>query len=202
MSEVDRFVYFIRREDGEGPIKIGCSQSPDGRLATMMSWSPYPLVIAALIPGDGDLELRFHAHLGAAWSHGEWFLPTPAVLDVLERVAAGAFDLAELPPKGVRHSRPRKQVDRTWTEGRRYRARLSRLFYRSGLREPKDVKGAAESFDLLGAEEQAAASELIGAHLRDPVARGVLFDAPWALREYSEWAKKNGAPPLTIGRAA
>lgn len=198
----ETFVYFLRRADGEGPVKIGCSHWPVGRLATMMAWSPYPLALVATIPGDGKLELRFHALLGSAWSHGEWFHPTPAALGVLERVAAGTFDLAELPAKGVRHSRPRTASDRKWTDGMKYENRLRRLLYRSGIHETRDVEAAAKTFDQLAGAERDAARELIEAHLREPLARGYLFDAPWAIREYAVWAKKHGAPPLTISKAA
>lgn len=198
-----RFVYFMRPVGiPDAPVKIGCSQEPEGRLATMMAWSPFPLAIIARMEGSEDLERRFHAHLMDSWSHGEWFRATAAVLTTLESIQAGTFDLGLLPAKGKRPGAGRGMPRGKWSAGMRYRSRLNRLLYRSGIKEPEDVTHAGEVFDRLSGAEQVAARELIEAHLSDPVARGRLLDTPWAISEYSAWAKKHGAPPLTIAKAA
>lgn len=196
------FIYFLRRADGEGPVKIGCSQAPEERLATMMSWSPYPLAMLTKIAGDETLELRFHARLATSWSHGEWFSGTADALSVVDRVVGGDFDFAELPEKGKRCVRPRDYRRVKWTDGMKLRSRLQRLFSRSGIREPDDVKAASEAFDTLSPSEQVTARALIDAHLKNPTVRGQLERHAWCASTYSAWAAKNGAPPLVIAAAA
>jgi hypothetical protein len=93
----DPSVYFVRRADGEGPVKIGCSQSPLTRLAQLTYWAPYPLVLVASVPGDEQLERRFHAKFAADHSHSEWFQPSQELSRVVAAVAAGEFDFDSLP---------------------------------------------------------------------------------------------------------
>jgi hypothetical protein len=92
------FVYFVRRADGEGPVKIGCSAWPTERLSALMCWSPYELEIVATWPGDEDVERQFHALFTHLHSHREWFKPAPELQDVIEAVRAGTFDPVILPP--------------------------------------------------------------------------------------------------------
>lgn len=99
-------VYFIRREDGEGPIKIGCSDYPAGRLAAFDAGSPYPLAMIASLPGSEVLEQRFHAHFLAHWTRREWFSPAPELLQVIQEINGGIFDPAVLPaPKRLPYNR-------------------------------------------------------------------------------------------------
>ena len=100
---MNRFIYFIRRINGEGPIKIGCSYFPATRLREIASWSPYPLGLIAECEGDDRQERRLHNFLYDSHSHGEWFHPTEEVLSVVAAVKAGvplesAADLSA--PKG------------------------------------------------------------------------------------------------------
>ena len=44
-------VYFMRRADGIGPIKIGHSKSPSQRLRSTQIWSPEILEVVASAPG-------------------------------------------------------------------------------------------------------------------------------------------------------
>lgn len=132
------FVYFIRRADGEGPVKIGCSQEPQNRLLALTAWSPYVLAIVASIPGDEALERRFHARFSAQHSHREWFSPSPELTLVMAQVAAGEFDVSTLPtPKRLHGGAPRPR----WTEEARLNAsnshRLARL-RRHGVHLPDE----------------------------------------------------------------
>lgn len=134
----DDFVYFIRRSDGEGPFKIGHSEHPEGRLASLMCWSPYPLTIVATIPGHRRLEQRFHAKFADAHSHGEWFRPTPELVWTAHLVARGAFDIETLPAplhrlKGV--PRPRSPASAA-----RYNAWIKiRRLKRAGAEVPDGI---------------------------------------------------------------
>jgi hypothetical protein len=66
-------IYFIRREDGEGPVKIGFSSKPWVRLESIDVCSPHPLTIAAAIEGPSRLELRFHNLFRDSHIRREWF---------------------------------------------------------------------------------------------------------------------------------
>lgn len=85
----EEYVYFIRPIGMLGPVKIGCSYLPTARLQMMSRWSPYPLEIVATIPGGPLLERNIHECLADAYSHREWFLPTPAVLALVDGLIAG-----------------------------------------------------------------------------------------------------------------
>lgn len=118
-----RWVYFIRPEDGEGPVKIGCSQHPEGRVLDLMTWSPYPLVIAARIEGGFDLERQFHALFWGDHSHREWFRPSARLAEVIEQVQAGTFDVSGLPSADKLPARN----GRTWNDEERQHASLKHL---------------------------------------------------------------------------
>lgn len=91
-------VYFLRPVGCEGPVKIGTSVWPWGRLKTMAAWSPVPLELVAMTPGGALLEQRFHVHFRHLHSHGEWFHGAPELTGAVAAIAAGAFDFASLPP--------------------------------------------------------------------------------------------------------
>lgn len=81
-----RRVYFIRRADGEGPIKIGCSDVPDERLYVFATWHPYKLEILAAAPGGFDQENALHRYFDGSRVHGEWFEPTPELEWIIAQV--------------------------------------------------------------------------------------------------------------------
>lgn len=90
-------VYFIRPVDSMGPVKIGCSEGPNGRLNTLQTWSPVKLEVVATIPGDLKTEARFHALFIASHSHGEWFHWSGQLEMVIDLINAGRFDTDTLP---------------------------------------------------------------------------------------------------------
>lgn len=81
-------IYFMRRADGVGPIKIGCSAWPAQRLKAMQVWCPHPLEVAVMVPGGFADEKRLHNQFHAHRLHGEWFEPAPALLALVARCAA------------------------------------------------------------------------------------------------------------------
>lgn len=90
-------VYFMRCENGVGPIKIGCTKAPEERLHALAAWSPFPLAVLASMPGSFDLESRFHARHAGSHSHREWFEETPLLLSDIDAVRRGVFDVECLP---------------------------------------------------------------------------------------------------------
>lgn len=64
-------VYFARC--GEY-IKVGtCSSDISPRLSELQVGNPYKLELEAFLPGDSELERRFHNKFNAYWERGEWF---------------------------------------------------------------------------------------------------------------------------------
>lgn len=85
-----RMVYFLRRADGVGPIKIGVSRLPETRLADFCKWSPYMLALIASAPGSNAWERGLHLRFAAYRLHMEWFAPAPALLAGIEAIKGGA----------------------------------------------------------------------------------------------------------------
>lgn len=94
------YVYFLRPKGQLGPIKIGCSHSPELRTYFFQSWSPLELELAAVTPGSWCLERQIQAMFAEQHSHGEWFFPCRALLSLIDRLAAGEKieDLIDVEP--------------------------------------------------------------------------------------------------------
>lgn len=90
-------VYFMRPVGADGPVKIGFSFAPEQRLYAYASWSPYPLEIAAMVPGTISTESQFHALFDAHHSHHEWFHAAPEISAVIDAIKAETFDMDSLP---------------------------------------------------------------------------------------------------------
>jgi hypothetical protein len=99
-------VYFLRPVGKSGPVKIGCSCFPEGRLDMFTIWSPVRLELAASVPGTHADEKALHGMFRASHLHGEWFKASARLTGIIEHCkVTGA--LPELPkvlkfPK-VRH---------------------------------------------------------------------------------------------------
>jgi hypothetical protein len=128
-----RRVYFIKPVGMPGPIKIGCSLSPDNRRETLETWCPVPLEVVAEIDGGFALERRFHTVFADSYIKHEWFVWTPELADLIEQIKAGAFDVDTLPaPAKLSHFRKPRNNSYITPEWRyrasvcaRFRARLS-----------------------------------------------------------------------------
>lgn len=131
-----RRVYFIKPIGMDGPVKIGCSHSPDGRLSTLNTWSPFALEIVAEIDGDERLERRFHGLFKEQHQRREWFAWTPELQRVIDEVRAGTFDTTTLPPPcGVttKGGGNRKKLSPAQRLATSYRARFMHMQRRHGL---------------------------------------------------------------------
>jgi hypothetical protein len=76
--------YFLQA-GGDGPIKIGSTKNLVVRVRSLCAMSPVPLKLLGIVPRD--VEEACHAQLGAFRLHGEWFAPSPAVLDFIRENA-------------------------------------------------------------------------------------------------------------------
>lgn len=67
-------IYFAQAGIG-GPIKIGhtSGQSVRGRLASLQSCCPWPLLVVALMPGSCREERALHERFSELRLRGEWF---------------------------------------------------------------------------------------------------------------------------------
>lgn len=164
-------VYFLRPIGAEGPVKIGSSRDPWGRLTTYRSWSPIPLELVATIPGNVHAERGFHAMFADLHSHHEWFHASPRLTAVIEAVRAGTFDLATLPAERCLTGLKRKSPESV--EAAQHTRRLQRLA-RAGVAVPGDVWAASRTYGL-SPEEKAARRAIVRAF--------VLRHAPWPALE-------------------
>lgn len=80
-------VYFVQAGEG-GRIKIGYSPYPLRRIKHLQQFSGPDLITLAIIEGERTLESMLHNIVQAHRVHGEWFDPTPEVLDIVRRAAA------------------------------------------------------------------------------------------------------------------
>lgn len=78
-------VYFLQAGDN-GPIKIGSTKNLLVRLRTLCAMSPVPLKLLGVMKGE-NAEQHCHIRLGAFCLHGEWFAPSPVVLDFIRENA-------------------------------------------------------------------------------------------------------------------
>jgi DNA-binding transcriptional ArsR family regulator len=78
-------VYFIQSEYG-GPIKIGVTNDPSHRLATLQTGHPSKLHILAVTPGGTKKEKEIHDAFSGVRISGEWFKPTPALMEYIDAI--------------------------------------------------------------------------------------------------------------------
>lgn len=113
-------VYFCKPVGMDGPIKIGCSDSPLDRLKMLMVWCPFKLELLATAPGSYEIERKLHDRCWAFHSHCEWFMPHPDLLEGIASLNSGAsldeaFGLATV-------MKVKRQSTRTpWSPAERHR---------------------------------------------------------------------------------
>lgn len=128
LAQERSYVYFLRPVGQRGPVKIGSSVRPVGRLANYAIWSPLPLEVAATIAGDRDMEAQFHTLFAADHSHHEWFRGSDRMDAVIDAVRNGCFDLSSLPAPRIKQA----SLSDVGRENRGLRVRISKRF--SGFR--------------------------------------------------------------------
>jgi len=79
-------VYFLRPIGMPGPVKIGCSIMPHWRMYEYMTWSPFPLEIAAEGDGDFNVERALHLRFAGQRTHREWFSASPDLTALIDHV--------------------------------------------------------------------------------------------------------------------
>lgn len=179
-------VYFIRPIGMDGPVKIGCSGSPASRRTALDTWSPFALEIIATIPGDFQLERRFHALFRKQHQRREWFLWSPLMGKVVAAINDGSFDIDTLPPPACLaqcdHGNSRK---RTKEQRRQFSVslRCTHMERRTGYACPVQYSGAVSRAD-------AAELAVIERFLANPET-GKPIGAVWAQQRRAAWALKH-----------
>lgn len=79
MIDEIKHIYFLKPIGLDGPIKIGCSNWPERRLAIAANWSPLPLEIIGRVPGDHCDEKYLHRLFDGDRLHHEWFETSTAL---------------------------------------------------------------------------------------------------------------------------
>lgn len=160
------YVYFMRPIGAEGPVKIGWSAQPYERLASMATWSPQPLEIAATIEGDRTLERRFHHRFRHSYSHREWFLASSDLSEVIARIVARDFDTDEL-------GEPMSGSNVIWSDERREMNGLMGKYVRA-VRErepPARVAQAAKAMWSAHGETRRVLMDTVRAFVAAPAVR-------------------------------
>ena len=83
---MERLIYFVRRSDGA--IKIGWSSAFKSRLKQLEA-DHGALTVLARVPGEQRHEAKLHRDLAQDCLGGEWFAPSPEVIDVVSRAENG-----------------------------------------------------------------------------------------------------------------
>lgn len=81
------YTYFLQAGD-DGPIKIGTTRNLIVRLRTLGTMGPLPLKLLGTMRGNH--EDLCHTRLSDFRSHGEWFMPSPPVLEFIREHASAA----------------------------------------------------------------------------------------------------------------
>jgi hypothetical protein len=87
-SPTNTVVYFVRRADGAGPVKIGCTSDLLRRLEMLSSRRQEALPLLASAPATFSDEKRLHQMLASDQVYGEWFTLSDAVAAVIAEVNA------------------------------------------------------------------------------------------------------------------
>jgi hypothetical protein len=82
------FTYFLRllAPWPDQPIKIGFSIRPASRAIDLACGNPYDLELVTSFPTALLPEKRLHQHFASSRLRGEWFSPTPELMDLIEAV--------------------------------------------------------------------------------------------------------------------
>ncbi len=111
------FVYFIQCEN-TGPIKIGFTKDIKKRFYGMQTGNPFKLNMLFNYRANRQTEEMFHEWFRGVNVRGEWFWPTPKLLEMIEECKAWEKDRVYKDP--ISHSDD-LMTKRQWLSLVRYR---------------------------------------------------------------------------------
>lgn len=106
-------IYFIQCQDGNAYIKIGRATNIWARLQQIQSSCPYMIKLLATLPGGPMKEAELHERFQAQHVRGEWFTPSPELMDV---IGSGTIPIRPEPLPVGRKLRGRQYEHREWLE--------------------------------------------------------------------------------------
>ena len=145
-----RLLYFIQAGE-DGPIKIGTSRDPGGRLKQLQTAHPETLRLLAVIAAEGEFaEAAIHRALRGDAVSGEWFRDSSALRSYIDAALAGDAGV------GAVVGRPRRlpSLWRAWRQ-------------RSGLTQ-------AEAAGLVGVSQPQLSAIERGGNTSVRIARGLV----------------------------
>lgn len=80
-------VYFVGGDFDRVKIGFTADWSPEGRAGQLQTGSPVPLRVLAYAPGDETDERELHRAFSRERLHGEWFIASAALIELVARVA-------------------------------------------------------------------------------------------------------------------
>lgn len=80
------YIYFVESDTPIKLIKIGRTESLKRRLMGLQTMCPVQLRLIAAIRAPAGTENLLHAIFSKARAHGEWFLPTSELLDLVKQL--------------------------------------------------------------------------------------------------------------------
>jgi hypothetical protein len=89
-------VYFVR-QGRKGPVKIGTTTRIYERLKELETGTSFRLRLLASEPGDRDRERELHRRFAPAHMRGEWFWPTPELVDYIRSIGGNMENGVILP---------------------------------------------------------------------------------------------------------
>lgn len=85
-------IYFAQQRNDDGFIKIGYTRKLEQRIRhSRFTDNPYPIATVATTAGFQWQEMLLHKLLSDSLIHGEWFYPTPEVLEVIKVAQEGTL---------------------------------------------------------------------------------------------------------------
>jgi hypothetical protein len=94
-------IYFIQGQKTQ-LIKIGLAEDVKRRLSNLQTGSPDVLVFLGGFPGDEAIETRVHARFRSQRKHGEWFEPSDALNEFIQKRCVRNFQDLEYADFSVR----------------------------------------------------------------------------------------------------
>jgi hypothetical protein len=89
-TNAKKAVYFVQGES-TGLIKIGESVDPVSRVTELAKCGSENLLLLAIVANGSRTERELHAKLSGSRIHGEWFNPTPEVLNEVKLAGGDAY---------------------------------------------------------------------------------------------------------------
>jgi hypothetical protein len=87
-AETPVWIYFVQAGPG-GPIKVGWTLDIEQRLGSLRVDNPEELTLLATAHGGLDVEQRLHQIFESTRIRGEWFRPSPKLMELIDRLSDG-----------------------------------------------------------------------------------------------------------------